>query len=424
MRVLHVLNHLGIGGTEKAAMLWAAGAARAGHDVSVIGLSGGVGDERLAQWNIDCRVVDAQPAAVRAVIREVSPDVVHAHVPGSPHIGDVLGEAVAPLASRPGIVSTNVFGRLDNPAEDGWTDIRVFISRTSGVQAATRHGNPLDEGFFTRQTIVSYPLLPDDASAGAPGVIAEDLRGEAAARRSEWGVADDSFVIGRFGRPDPAKWSRAGLVAILDAVRCRPDVWVVLQQVPADLWVDIAGQGVRDRVIQLPATADPVALTVTQLACDAIAHSSVIGESFGYAVVEPMALGIPVVTSSTPWADQAQLEFVEDGVTGRVASSRRTTQRALRELAADPMLRARLGREGRLRVERIAGFDSSVRDLLQTYGDAIDRRPSSRCGEDLRACVQAAEALDTSQWGRTTADRVALRATSVRRWVGRQRRRL
>jgi len=62
-----------------------------------------------------------------------------------------LGQALKLLPKRIPVVQTNVFGRLNNPAEDAWTDFRLFISWMSCVQAARRPGVHWILIFPTRQ---------------------------------------------------------------------------------------------------------------------------------------------------------------------------------------------------------------------------------------------------------------------------------
>src|SRR4029079_14956157 len=98
--------------------------------------------------------------AISAYLDAIAPDVIHAHTPGYPQKGDVLGHSLSVLPKIP-VVETNVFGRLENP-DDVWTYFRLFISWTSCVQAARRSRTTLDRNFFRRKSVASYPLDPDD----------------------------------------------------------------------------------------------------------------------------------------------------------------------------------------------------------------------------------------------------------------------
>jgi hypothetical protein len=90
--------------------------------------------------------IQSNPSGIAGVL--VGVDVIHAHAPGYPHAGDVLGDALKLLNKKIPVVQTNIFGKLENPGENAWTDFRLFISWTSCVQAAQRSGLKLDLNFF------------------------------------------------------------------------------------------------------------------------------------------------------------------------------------------------------------------------------------------------------------------------------------
>jgi glycosyl transferase family 1 len=79
--------------------------------------------------------------------------------------------------------------------------------------------------------------------------------------------------------------------------------------------------------------------------------ASELGESQGLAIAEAMSMGLPVVTCSTPWVDNAQVEYVQHGRTGFLASHPRPFAEAVATLLADEALRIRLGSAGRSLVE-------------------------------------------------------------------------
>jgi glycosyltransferase involved in cell wall biosynthesis len=68
----------------------------------------------------------------------------------------------------------------------------------------------------------------------------------------------------------------------------------------------------------------------------------------GYKLIQYMACGLPVVAS--PVGVNSQI--VEHGVNGFLAETTQQWAQALRTLAADPALRARMGQAGRRRIER------------------------------------------------------------------------
>ena len=93
--------------------------------------------------------------------------------------------------------------------------------------------------------------------------------------------------------------------------------------------------GLLERVRAYPATADEERLALFYSACDVVVNASAIGESQGVAIAEAMALGVPVVTCSTPWADNAQVEIVDHGVNGWIANHPRPFAEAVADLLLD-----------------------------------------------------------------------------------------
>lgn len=83
-------------------------------------------------------------------------------------------------------------------------------------------------------------------------------------------------------------------------------------------------------------------------AADVVLFPSLMEEGFGYAAVEGMACGKPVI-----WADQPAVREATGGIGLAVPQDdAEALKRAMLQLAGDPQLRRRLGEEGRRFVER------------------------------------------------------------------------
>ncbi len=95
---------------------------------------------------------------------------------------------------------------------------------------------------------------------------------------------------------------------------------------------------------------------------DVLVHASIIPEPFGQVVVEGMAVGLPVVASDAG----GPAEVITDGVDGMLypPGDIDSLARALRQLAADPSLRQRLGEAARTR----AGDFTPARIAPQVMG--------------------------------------------------------
>lgn len=93
-------------------------------------------------------------------------------------------------------------------------------------------------------------------------------------------------------------------------------------------------------------------------------------ESFGVAVVEAMACGVPAVTSDA----EGFAEVMVDGETGRVIEREdyQATAQALYDLIIDEDLRKRYGVAGRRRVEELYDWDANVDYMLSIYKKIIE----------------------------------------------------
>lgn len=398
VKILVFVNTLLLGGSEKAACRWARGFKQRGHEVSVLTLIDGPRRHELLAANIPANVIEPTVQPLVAELKRIAPDVIHFHAPGQPHMGDTIGSALAWVPKIP-LVQTNIFGRLENPAEDAWTDFRLFISWTSCVQAARRASVWLDESFFRRASVAVYPVEPVETPAAA------EIRNF----RERIGVADNEVLFGRFSRPEPNKWTNLALDAFQFALRRNPELKLLLREPPPLIVDKLRASRDANKFIILPATADVDELRLTMAAVDVVLHTSSIGESFGYGIAEPMNLGKPVITHSVPWLDQAQIELVRHNECGLVASTPRTMGRAILRLARDRALRERLGTRAQRHIRSLADPAVSLSTLERALQNAVAGRDNASASDDLRRAEAAAAYLDSQQFGHTLAEQITLR---------------
>ena len=422
MRVAIFQNSLGLGGTEKAAAEWAQLLSKRPGitEIRVVALSDGPRRSDLQRAGIQVQVVKCGDNSGVLLKALGNCDVVHAHVPGFPHPGDALGAALRSTARKIPVVQTNIFGKLENSLENEWTDFRLFISWTSCVQAARRSGRKLDREFFRKQSVAVYPVANP-----ALHLDLDRARNTAVGLRRSLGISEDHILFGRFSRPEPNKWAPLALDAFLSAYKRNPRIRLLLREPPANVASDLRGRGlaawgdesaaiVSHPIIFLRGTSDAHELAASQLACDAILHTSKIGESFGYGIAEPMALGRPIITHSVPWHDQAQLELVHHGECGLTASSHRTMTDAILRLAADKGMRISYGDQARERILQLADSTDSAAKLETALRCAVEGRDNPDTEEDLLASTKAASDLDRHQWGHSLDEFCCLRSRSAK----------
>jgi hypothetical protein len=400
MNIVVFLNELGAGGTEKAAVTWALHLKQKGHRISVLALKGGPRETLLRQHEIPVQLVNADPDAIREILFALTPDIIHAHVPGYPHMGDVLGLALRDLPIP--VVQTNIFGRLENRAEAAWTGLRLFISWTSCIQAAERAHTPLDRAFFQSHSVTPYPVHP----------ISPPSPDEILAFRTKLGIQPQHVLYGRIARPDVNKWDSAIFPAFIQARKANPNLRLLLREPPVAFSHWFAHAILRNNCVILPLTSDEQELRTTIASLDVVLNISPIGESFGYSIAEGMALSKPVIANITPWQDMAQVELVRQGETGFLTGTVSSLADAMRMLGMDALIRERLGKAGQLRILGLANAQESGDRVEQILLAAVQSRPNPFAEQDLATAQQAAANLHAQKWGLCNKDYVALRIQS------------
>ena len=399
MKVVTFLGTLGLGGTEKAACRWARGLKARGHDIILFTLMDGPRRAEAEAGGVPVRLLPASAHDVAEALREFAPVIIHAHAPGYPYIGDVLGEALPLLPTKIPVVQTNIFGRLENPKEDEWTDYRLFISWTSCVQAARRSFRRMDGSFFRRCSVAVYPVDPLDESPAS----------EVREFRTRLGVSEDEVLFGRLSRPEPNKWTALALDAFRSALSRNGKMKLLLREPPPQVAATLRAMPDARQFIILPVTADADELRLTLSALDVVLHTSSVGESFGYGIAEPMNLAKPVITHSLPWQDQAQLELVKHGECGFVAGTAAAMTAAILRLATDVSLRQRMGEVAQQHIRALSDPETSITRLERVFQAALGRRDNPFAVEDLRRAQETAAYLDAHQFGHTLGEQLALR---------------
>jgi len=245
-----------------------------------------------------------------------------------------------------------------------------------------------------------------------------------AAFRSSIGLSNGDILFGRFSRPEPNKWTDLPIKAFRRSIAHDGRIKLLLQEPPPRVSQEIRSGPDCDRFIILPLATNPAELRLSMAATDVVLHTSSIGESFGYGIAEPMNFGKPVITHSTPWADQAQLELVRHEECGLVASTVKTMSSAILRLASDAGRRSQFGNEGQRHIRTLADPHASLDRLEGALGAVIAGKNSSVIEEDLAAVRQVTEYLDRQQFGHFLGEQLWLRTFPLLARIHRLRQRL
>ncbi len=302
----------------------------------------------------------AQWRALRALIallRAERPDLVHGHMP----ISGFLARLAARIAGVPRVAYT-CHGFLFNQPGPLWRRAASLVLEWIGARLTdVMMTVSTDEARDARR------LLCARATAIGNGRDPAVFRPDPAARaqlRAALGVSEDRVVIAVVSRLVRHK----GHPELLQAMRDVPDaeLWVVGSRLASDHGADLepffAASGLGDRLRRLGYREDIPAILA---AADIFALPSHF-EALPMSVIEAMLTGLPVVATDV----RGPREQVVAGETGLLVPPRRVPElaRALRALAADPGLRARMGAAGRARALELYDEAKVVARTLDLLG--------------------------------------------------------
>jgi len=370
MRVLHCLWSADVGGAERA--MWQLVAAQreegAVHPGVLLGRGGGSYVDRIRA--IGAEVIELgmgsamDPRVLTRARRAMHGwDVHHFHAMEP-------GLMAASLATTG---SARVFTNRGGTSREDWTPRQRLRHRLGGrllrrfdaLSANTRHA----AGVAARR----YGL-PAESFALTPNGIdfaLLDVRRPRQEVLRDLGIDPSGFVVGTTAVLRPLKRVERLLRAAAGVADVR---WVVL--VVGDgpdrgrLEAEAATLGIAERV-RFTGTLERVADHVA--AMDLFAMTSGSRESFGNALVEAMALGVPsAVFTDSP----GPREHVTDGETGFVLTGEADLADAIRRVAGDPEAAARVGRAGAADVRARYSLEAMLRAYAGLYERARARTDS------------------------------------------------
>jgi len=346
VRVLHVVKSLGLGGTEKAAQLFAIHLDRSRFSPFVYSSVDGERRQLLRQAGVPVIVGNSLYAA----LERLQPEVVHLHRAGWPEPELLLPvKRYGPKA----VVETNVFGRLDESPLGAFIDMHLFVSRFCLERLTEQRNTRMDPSRFR---VLYNP-------------VDTDLYGSLATKRDF-----SRPVAARLSRPDPGKWSSLAFDTLSVLKRLEPGFCLRVIGATPEFADFVRQHDLTANVEILPPVSHDEELAGFFAKASLLSHSNDTGESFGMAIAEAMASGLPVVTHpSQGQRDNAQLELVEHGVTGLVASSIEEYAGAMAWLWRNPDEARRMGEAGREKAAGLYRVQEVVRQLEDVYTQLLER---------------------------------------------------
>ena len=305
IRILEAADQLGIGGTELALENFCRNLDKSKFDITVAGFrEGGAREEILRNLGFDVIIANIDAEIWRNLLQKA--DVLHWH-----GCGILEADVFEPIRqAKPALViQTNVFGLSDDSAYYDLVDLDLYISEMCLVRRA-RGSNDNFDHLKHKCSVLYYPVDLDRLEKNMPS--AQDV----AACRKELGLGN-SPTVGRTGR-SVDKIHPVSFHMMRRLIRWIPDVKFLLVGY-TDKMQELAAQlGIQDHFVWAEPTADLKTLLTYYRSMDVYLGTSIMGESFGMSIAEAMACRLPVVAVSTPNADNAQIELVDNGKTGLV----------------------------------------------------------------------------------------------------------
>ena len=306
----------------------------------------------LEQAGIPVDVANDDPVALEAALRGV--DIAHVFRTG-------LTEPAVPAACRragvPHLIETNVFGRIDASSDERQFDCHLFVGKMCAWRYRERVG-PAGPSFHDRHRVLHWPVDIPRLRRLAPA------RADA---KAALGLDPERPVVGRIGRDDDSKWRRLLIDMLPRLLELAPETQVLIVGATPEKRRRLRRLGLTDRVVFADTTVDEVEVVQRFCACDVFVTAAEIGESYSVALSEAMALGLPIVTCSTPWVDDGQIEQVDNGSTGYVADRPSAFAEACAELVRDPARARAFGEAGAAKAERLMDRVMLTRQLESLY---------------------------------------------------------
>jgi glycosyltransferase involved in cell wall biosynthesis len=353
MKVLHVIQALGLGGAERVTLALVRGARAAGHGAAIVAADGalvpeaGVAVHPLPLIERRPSRVPRAAAAIGRALRAERPDLVHVHNPGV-----AAAAALATLRGRrtPGVVSVHGVPAHDEPAA-------AQVLRLAGLPVIAC--GPAIAEALAAQGLEIAETIPN----GIPPAPEPADRSEV---RAAWNLAPEQALVLSVGRLVPEK-DHALAIRALGGVPGAVLAIVGTGPLENDLRVQARTSGVADRVVFAGGRLDAWRLMG---AADVVVVPSR-GEGMPLTVLEALAVGTPLVATRV----RGIVGLVADGETALLVPPKDVDALAdaVARVLTDAELVGRITSNGRVLAQR---FDDAtmVERYLAAYERALARR--------------------------------------------------
>ena len=308
-------------------------------------------------------------ARVRGPLRDALARADVCHIHGVWNVPEWWASHLARAAGVPYVVSPRGMLQPQAMQRGRWRKAAAYalLERRNLSGAALLHATSEQEAGAIRALDLGAPI------AVVPNGVDFRLAHEATrGYRARLGIPADAFIVLFLGRMHRIKRLDLLAEAFADVRATHPGVHLVLagpdeHQLVPDLLRRFSGDADHMHAIGAVHGADKWALLsdadVTVQCSDS--------ESFGLAVVESLAAGVPAIATRTcPWS---ALEARECGFW--VEQTAPAMAAAIRTLADDPIRRARMGQRGAQFAREQYGWDAIAFSMIELYSGVIQEHP-------------------------------------------------
>jgi len=370
MFTLHIDTARTWRGGQNQVLLTVLGLRARGHRTALVAHPDGELARRASEGHDLIRLAPAHEmdfaAAFRLarVLRELEPDLIHAH---DPHAVSMASMALSTLSDRRSprlVIARRVDFHLKRNAFSRWKykQVDAAICSSSAIRAMV-----VEDGIDDACAFTVYEGVQVDRIDAQP---VSDVHKEL------W-LTPGAPVVGNIAALVPHKGQRYLIDAAPAVVRAMPDTQILLfgeGELRSTLLRQIKHLGLEHHVRLVGFRPDILSLLK---GLDVFVMSS-ITEGLGTSILDAMAASRAVVATTAGGMPEA----VEDGVTGVLVPPRNppALAEAILRLLRDPPLRRRMGEAGLARVRAQFNVDRMVDETLAVYERVAGIRPASGSG--------------------------------------------
>ena len=370
-KILTVVYDLGIGGTQRAAQNFAVAYKQFGHDSRVFTVyEGGIRALELEAENVVVYLGGETSSESLQKIKNWNPNIIHIHRSGE--ADKKLSDILRTLKNdQTKIVETNVFSMADNSDDHSLTDVHMHLSRWCYWKW---------KNFLRVKSIgivMPYLVLPQNFYREKPDQIT---------LAKKWlGLPEGKFIFGRVGQQSPAKFHPELFRSFDKLYLERQDVHLLIVGLP-----DIYQKELRQlnsfkagAITLVNSIVGDGNLRLAYNSMDCFLHYSSIGESFGMVLAEAQLCEVPVISISTPKADNSQLEVLVHDKSATILKNHKELKYIMNKFASGDVPLSQYGSYGREHilqnytpVKLIPKLNSLFKSLLSNKQEMVFKQPS------------------------------------------------